>query len=995
MSVPSLVLPSASTFSSTYDHSKMEDKPYVKNLVSQLTDTIIGISEALTAIGGVFSKPQYQKIATDRELNGRMNIWHEELANTATNYRKTLQRLVSDVKYIVGSIPQSEACCDELEKIKNPLDEAGTPGNRYSSNQADEKITDILKVVYPGFIRASQIQTVSQPVAYSSSRIVNPQRNSRTSYSPAPISSSSNQPISPQGARRTSIQLQSRPSVAPQTYTQTSYPSQPLQQSTASSSNAKYYVIDPVTGERKETTGPSSGTPRRSLSPAPLSTSQYQTQTVVHNHHQLPQSHSTSSVKITKQSSSHSIQQSSQAQPIHTSSVHHISSSSTALPQTQVSSLATAAPPEKEPVLSAETQQMLSDAKADFGHPIAEVIQMDQVYSKVDASRFNNLVLYAGDAVGLAQTNSGWLVHEGVLFDNKSCTVKCLSNGNYLVNNFDNWNLILLDPHFKEKGKLSGHGSGAPPSYRKVHTRNGDDDEYVLWLNHPEHLSVVKIINFSSSEIRSFWRLGNSIVTPVACCVSANGQKLIGIGQIGNKHTLHYYDGSDAVSLFNQEDIHDKMDEWSALEIDLEQQAFFIAGGQKSTNTGYIVVYSFDEDVNLIKEKRFPNIGSFSVLRRHIDGDIYFAGAMQKIYVLFYHEKLIHELHVITLPIYSPIRDLSFNSNNQQLHVAFETDKVMWINFDEEEVKSKSQIKPQPSLGYHKRKLGTNNGPPSATHSQRTIKLEPTPYDPIAQSSLSYPQRLKLVKKPPQHFNSFKDFSIQQINLPGGDHQTSLARIQVSPNQKFIYCGRESLKIMERKSPGEQTAPSLGPTSQYVLLNKGGNVRDFADIKLLNSGELIVWEEDSSDLVKYDPSLKETNRLKSAQNGNKNGLKRGKNLKRAEWVTSVYVNAYKTFIWLLDNNSVGLVNTLDFHTDILSNFYRSQQERKFGPFDEDIFPVGAIASNRTKKAFAAYFIDTNRNGVAEDMGFVYMSQAGLARKNQQEVLPAGSFRFII
>lgn len=71
----------------------------------------------------------------------------------------------------------------------------------------------------------------------------------------------------------------------------------------------------------------------------------------------------------------------------------------------------------------------------------------------------------------------------------------------------------------------------------------------------------------------------------------------------------------------------------------------------------------------------------------------------------------------------------------------------------------------------------------------------------------------------------------------------------MSPNQRFIYCGKEELKVLELRN------------GQYTLLNKGKAVKSFIDIKLLPTGELIVFDENSSDLVKYDPEIAETKRL--------------------------------------------------------------------------------------------------------------------------------------
>ena len=57
------------------------------------------------------------------------------------------------------------------------------------------------------------------------------------------------------------------------------------------------------------------------------------------------------------------------------------------------------------------------------------------------------------------------------------------------------------------------------------------------------------------------------------------------------------------------------------------------------------------------------------------------------------------------------------------------------------------------------------------------------------------------------------------------------------------------MKVLEQKG------------DKYTILNKGSNVKSFIDIKLLPTGELISFDEETSDLIKYDPELKESKRL--------------------------------------------------------------------------------------------------------------------------------------
>ena len=50
-------------------------------------------------------------------------------------------------------------------------------------------------------------------------------------------------------------------------------------------------------------------------------------------------------------------------------------------------------------------------------------------------------------------------------------------------------------------------------------------------------------------------------------------------------------------------------------------------------------------------------------------------------------------------------------------------------------------------------------------------------------------------------------------------------------------------------------------SGQYTILNKGRDVKSFIDMKLLQNGELVVFDEQTSDLVKYSPELVENKRL--------------------------------------------------------------------------------------------------------------------------------------
>lgn len=72
----------------------------------------------------------------------------------------------------------------------------------------------------------------------------------------------------------------------------------------------------------------------------------------------------------------------------------------------------------------------------------------------------------------------------------------------------------------------------------------------------------------------------------------------------------------------------------------------------------------------------------------------------------------------------------------------------------------------------------------------------------------------------------------------------------MTADQKYIYTGKNDLKVLELRG------------DRYTLLNVGEHVNRFIDIKLLDNDELIVFEEETSDLVKYDRNLREIERLR-------------------------------------------------------------------------------------------------------------------------------------
>ena len=188
-------------------------------------------------------------------------------------------------------------------------------------------------------------------------------------------------------------------------------------------------------------------------------------------------------------------------------------------------------------------------------------------------------------------------------------------------------------------------------------------------------------------------------------------------------------------------------------------------------------------------------------------------------------------------------------------------------------------------------------------------------------------------------------------------------RIQVTKDEGLIYVGKHDLKVLEMRN------------QRYsVVQNLGHGVNSFIDIKLLkNTGELIVFEENTSDLVRYSPSLQaQQNRLEG---------RRPLDLEGAEIVTTLYNGDHITYIWMLGDNSVGLVDTATFEYDIIENF--------FGESNISVTPFTVIASNKQKKLLGLYIQDNQ-------LFFAFWKgQGAITRKLQSDVLEDSKFYILV
>ena len=738
--------------SRAYDNVIPQKKPLFKKALSSMSELDADYSNSLGKLMEVIGSNQVENMKmSNPQLRTNLDSWENELSNANQTHRDKIGLLIQDLKYIAPALHSDPAMSSKLNEASSILQPQASQdiSTRFTPQQLDKIMADKMSILYPSYRRQSPALTPAPTPVISSSQIqlspraITPPIVTRSPFDASPQPSQAYR-IDERG-NKVYMNIPNGQDRSPRA----SDIRRTTQQLPPNNTNTKYFVVDPFTGELVERIGDLS--PRITY-PAPQTTIYPAPQTTIYTTPQpttiytTPQPNSSTYVQPA--------QASSQPQPTQYREIQATNNDS--IPQ----ALNPTDYRQQQPI-DPETAKMISDAREDFSTPLLEIVPVSGNPTKVDVAKNGQQAIYGGDNIGIMRKQDGWVVDDGIVFDNKTSTIKHLNNGEVLVNNFDNWDLVLLDQNLNEKGKLNGGSRGEPHNYKNINTRTSEDDANILWLSHPDNLSIVKTNNLSSNEIKNFWRFNGNRSNPVACAISPTGKKLVGISNCNGTFVLHFYDGTDQVVMYRQEDIHPRCTFWECLEIGYDQDMFLL-GGRDSQNNAMVLAMTLDDDCNLLTEKVLPNLRSVSTLRRHNQGDIFFAGGYKAILILFYRKKIIHVLNDIAIPIEGYIRDLSFNPPSNDLYGVTGTDKAFVLDFtDQSRRPKKSQYKPDVET-RNRRKLGPTL---SRNPSQSNIQANNTQPNGRAITSSHGPSTNE-PRISPKHTSAFNDYSIKQLTLP-------------------------------------------------------------------------------------------------------------------------------------------------------------------------------------------------------------------------------------
>lgn len=281
-------------------------------------------------------------------------------------------------------------------------------------------------------------------------------------------------------------------------------------------------------------------------------------------------------------------------------------------------------------------------------------------------------------------------------------------------------------------------------------TRVSSDERYLVWINGQSNLSIVNISDFTSKEIRFFWKYQNFEMLATSAAINHDATRIVGIGfmdQPRQFQTLHIYDGSDAVTIFETGDVVPEVKAWVCIEVNIEGDVFFV-GGSSHTNfdssEGHLMAFTFDENADIINQHKFGRETGLKVvncLRRHPEGNILFAGCHGALAVVLWHKKCFSLIKTIKNVVASPITDIAYNFN--AVYCVSDHNKAMIVFFDDGKgaISTRDPSLRQEPHGRYKSAIG--DGTLAENYRNRT-------------------------RIPPKHGHLFRDYDIRQINLPGG-----------------------------------------------------------------------------------------------------------------------------------------------------------------------------------------------------------------------------------
>lgn len=113
----------------------------IRKIISITAKNLIDLTTALISTHFEIINPEYSSLKIPEQLESDIQSWHEELLSNAKSSRRNIGRLVSDIKYMVGTIKGADQLFLSLHEIAHPI-------NQNWSGKVDSEVYSNLKKIF-------------------------------------------------------------------------------------------------------------------------------------------------------------------------------------------------------------------------------------------------------------------------------------------------------------------------------------------------------------------------------------------------------------------------------------------------------------------------------------------------------------------------------------------------------------------------------------------------------------------------------------------------------------------------------------------------------------------------------------------------------------------------------------------------------------------------------------------------------------------------------
>lgn len=162
-----------------YQQSSELSRPRVKQNISQMLKNLIDACQTMVKTNQIMNSSEFRDLDAPSQLHSMIEAWHDEFTNLNLAYRRNLSKLMSDLKYLVGTLPDSDKLFDSLDRSQKYLKENwdSDPMSNILILRSKEKLDDIVRIADPSANFSSNIRETSSSRVTSNSRVLNTKTN--------------------------------------------------------------------------------------------------------------------------------------------------------------------------------------------------------------------------------------------------------------------------------------------------------------------------------------------------------------------------------------------------------------------------------------------------------------------------------------------------------------------------------------------------------------------------------------------------------------------------------------------------------------------------------------------------------------------------------------------------------------------------------------------------------------------------------------------------